>query len=945
MAVLVPDANVGFAAPVQTSLRAWLGLGALLFGAVLLRAGGAPVAEVWRGVNPDLLSGGLFAALEAEGAFGSRPTPPRARASYADLSKGRPPAVLDARVGANIRLGDDPDALPATQRGQAEPHLVRSIANPDLLLATFQEGRFFDSGAVGNGYAVSRDGGLTWTRGLVPALTTASGGRFNRATDPVAGAGPQGELYLQALASVSGAFATAAVVVSRSIDGGTTWSAPATVFESTSSLLGPDKNWLAVNDYAGTPTAGRLVSTWSNFIRNTTGATLGIPLVASVSDDRGVTWSSPVELTPQGSLHQGTQPVFLPDGTLAVVYIAFLDPNNVSRFSIHCQHSPDGGRTFPRAASTIVAAVAGWDDPELRDGVFLPSAAVARQTGEIFVTYTAVVGGSPRVMVTKSADRGATWTAPVVASDQPAGVSVMNPAVAASPDGRTVSVFFIDKRDAPGGRGFVDHYAALSFDGGATWQPNLRLSEMSSDIRFGAATSRGIMLGDYLGLAPALTADQPCVAIWCDTRTGDADPFTVRLAARPTADIEAWQVAHGIADLGADLDGDGHSARLEYALGNDPRRAESGEALVLERSGDTGVKFFWAQRAGTSRLLVNVSPSQGNDPTASTTPVLTGRESFFAPELLPAVPTRAGTAWTGYPAGIVAALPVRAQFGAERAGEESAFLGTDSRLVNLSTRGRSGTGANQMIVGFVLNGNRTMLVRAAGPALAGLGVAGALTDPRLTLGAPASDLERVNNNWQDGGGGATAALFAQAGAFPFPASSLDAALALALGAQSYTAVVSDVTNTGGIALVEAYDTTGGPPAAARLINLSTRGDAGTGDNALIAGFVLGGTQPRRVLLRAIGPSLAAFNLTGTLADPVLTLFRGGTRLAINDDWEISRSSAAIAATAQRVGAFALRAASLDAALLVTLAPGAYTAIITSADGGTGLALIEVYDAD
>ena len=83
---------------------------------------------------------------------------------FPDLGKGRAPVVLDARVGANVRLGDDPAALPAAQRGQAEPHLARSAVDPEVLLATFQEGRFTaDGGAVGCGYALSRDGGFSWT--------------------------------------------------------------------------------------------------------------------------------------------------------------------------------------------------------------------------------------------------------------------------------------------------------------------------------------------------------------------------------------------------------------------------------------------------------------------------------------------------------------------------------------------------------------------------------------------------------------------------------------------------------------------------------------------------------------------------------------------------------------------------------------------------------------
>lgn len=920
--------------------------------------------ESLRGVNPDMLSGGLFAVLDAEGAFGPRPTPPRARASYADLSKGRPPAVLDPRVGLNIRLGDDPDALPSTQRGQAEPHIVRSIADPELLLATFQEGRYFDSGALGNGYAVSRDGGLSWTRGLVPTLTTATGGRFNRATDPVAGAGPQGDLYLQSLASVSGAFSLAAVVVNRSTDGGTTWSAPATVFESNSTLIGPDKNWLAVNDYAGTPNAGRLVSTWSNFNRNASGGTTSIPLVASVSDDRGVTWSAPIEITPLGSLNQGTQPVFLPDGSLAVVYIAFIDPNNTSRFSILCKRSLDGGRTFPGTATTIVAAVQGWDDPELRDGVFLPSATVARTTGDLFVTYTGIVNGSPRVLLVRSTDRGATWTAPIAASDQPAGSSVMNPAVAASPDGRTVSVFFTDKRNAPDGRGFVDHYAALSFDGGATWQPNIRLSEMSCDIQFGAATSRGIMLGDYLGIAPALAPDQPCVAIWCDTRTGDADPWTVRFTPRPTADFEAWQVAHFrkselndvmLSAEQADFDRDGAANYFEFATATNPRLRDFGAAVVQAKVDGNTLDLAFLTRGGALETPAQIVPFIAIDVTSSPIdprPVDTPLRIETGAGITPGVSAPPGLAWRTFRVtgnySLPQFVPRVGEFSSGKLGASARDLAaaqTDARLVNLATRGRSGTGASQMIVGFVLDGNKSILVRAAGPALGALGVPGTLADPRLTLSASASDLQRTNDNWAQSD--ATPALFARLGAFPFAANSLDAALHVALGAQAYSAIAAGPTGNAGVALVEAYDAdeVPGAPGRPRLVNLSTRGEVGAGDNALIAGLVLSGTQARRVLIRAIGPSLSAFGVAGVLADPVLTLYHGNTVLATNDDWETNRGSTAVAVTAQRVGAFALPAASRDAALLITLGPGAFTAVITSADGTTGIALIEVYDAD
>jgi hypothetical protein len=872
-------------------------------------------------------------------------------ASGADLSKGHAPVVLDARIGANVRVGDDPGALPAGQRGQAEPHIVRSATNPNHLLAVFQDGRLPDAGALACGYAISNDGGFTWQRDLIPALTSLSGGRFNRATDPVAGAGPQGELYIQTLGSIQGAFAFAAIVVSRSLDGGTTWDSPATVFESTSSLIEPDKNWLAVNDFVAVPNAGRLVSTWTNFRNNASGQSIASPIVASLSDDRGTTWSAPIEITPAGSLNQGSQPVFLPDGSLAVVYVTFSDPNSSTQFAIHCKRSVDGGRTFPATPTIVVGAVNGWDDPEIRDGVFLPSAAVSRQSGELFVAYTAVFDGAPRVFVTKSSDQGATWSAPQAASDQVGDASVMNPVVAATPDGRSVSVVFMVKHP----QSLVDHYLGQSFDGGTTWQPSLRLSEISSELRYATQTSRGAMFGDYLGLAPALGPSQPCVAIWCDTRTGDSDPVTVRFMPTPVADYAAWSAVRGLSPGTSHLDDedrDGVPNYLEFIAGTDPKKPDAGVDLVVRVESPTALQVAWVERTTGQRTF--------GDGVAAVTMAFFDAGGFstagVAPASLPvdALPSTAageGLSWRGtrftFPADTAVTMSRAYRFSAGLPVLTSAAVTasrTDSRLVNLSTRGATVPG-NPLIVGFVLEGNKRILVRGAGPALTALGLKSALTHPRLTLSAPASDLNQSNESWI--AGGATPADFARLGAFPFATASRDTALLMPLGPQAYTAALEDAQGGSGIGLLEAYDADPAPgaPGNSRLLNLSARGTPAAGDGALIAGFVLSGAQPRRVLLRAAGPALSALGVPGAMADPFLTVYQADNAVAANDDWQIGRSAAAIGATAQRVGAFPFPPGSLDAALLLTLAPGAYTAIVTSADGRAGLALIEIYDAD
>lgn len=128
-----------------------------------------------------------------------------------------------------------------------------------------------------------------------------------------------------------------------------------------------------------------------------------------------------------------------------------------------------------------------------------------------------------------------------------------------------------------------------------------------------------------------------------------------------------------------------------------------------------------------------------------------------------------------------------------------------------------------------------------------------------------------------------------------------------------------------------------------FVNVATRSRIVNASDALIVGFVIGGTASRNVLLRAVGPSLAAFNVTGTLARPVLTLFRGATVIAVNNDWSVSDPTRLMAAF-DRVGAFRLASTSSpDAALLVTLSPGAYTMQATGLDGATGTVLLEAYE--
>ena len=143
-------------------------------------------------------------------------------------------------------------------------------------------------------------------------------------------------------------------------------------------------------------------------------------------------------------------------------------------------------------------------------------------------------------------------------------------------------------------------------------------------------------------------------------------------------------------------------------------------------------------------------------------------------------------------------------------------------------------------------------------------------------------------------------------------------------------------------MLELFDTV--PTAAGGFVNASTRAFVGTGESVLIPGFVISGTGTVKLLLRAAGPALAAFGVTGTLADPQISLFSSASSAAIatNDNWSSASNAAAISAAAVTAGAFAFTAGSRDAAALVDLSAGSYTATVSGVGATTGTALVEIY---
>jgi len=275
-----------------------------------------------------------------------------------------------------------------------------------------------------------------------------------------------------------------------------------------------------------------------------------------------------------------------------------------------------------------------------------------------------------------------------------------------------------------------------------------------------------------------------------------------------------------------------------------------------------------------------------------------------------------------------------------------------TRLANLSVRTRVGDGRNgaPLTVGITVSSGddgaeKPLLLRGAGPTLAAFGVSDAAAAVHISL-LRDSAVVASNAGWR--GLAAIAEAGSRVGAFAFAnASSLDAALLESVVSAGYTARISSV-GTAGVALAEIYDITPVESFAVttpRLTNLSALTNVGIGGDLLIAGFSLVGAASKTLLVRAIGPTLGVFGVTGTLADPRLDLYLSGnaTPIATNDNWGAATNAAQVAQSAAGVGAFALALESRDAVLLVTLPPGTYTAQVSGVNNTIGAALVEVYE--
>ena len=240
-------------------------------------------------------------------------------------------------------------------------------------------------------------------------------------------------------------------------------------------------------------------------------------------------------------------------------------------------------------------------------------------------------------------------------------------------------------------------------------------------------------------------------------------------------------------------------------------------------------------------------------------------------------------------------------------------------------------GDNVLIAGFIVQGteNKRIIIRGIGPSLAAFGIADPLRDPTLELNAAGGDLIAGNDNWSDN---ANAAEIAASGLAPRNAN--ESALLLSVAPGSYTAVLRGKADSTGIGLIEVYDLD--TKLTASVANISTRGFVLTGENVMIGGLIVTGSDSSPLVLRGVGPSLRDFGVPNVLADPLLELHDGnGSLIQSNNNWRDTQETA-LQSTGLAPGN------DFESAILISVPPGNYTAILQGANGGTGNGLVEVY---
>jgi hypothetical protein len=389
--------------------------------------------------------------------------------------------------------GSEPDTL-------VEPDVAASPANPDIAVAVAHDGRFPTGGAVAIAYAWTRDGGAHWHHAPIPGLTKATGGVWDRASDPIVAFDRGGNVFISTLVFDNGC--QSGVAVSRSTDGGATFAAPVLVHRSLSCDYSDDKNFMVIDTQPASQHLGRIYQFWTAFL-TINGNAAGSPQVLRWSDNRGATWSPTTVVSGAHENTQDSQAMIHADGTVTDTYQG-------SGTAFVARSSLDGGATW--SSEAVVTNSYGGGPAGIR--CCLPAGAADTITGKMYVVWEANgPGNSDAVELSTSVD-GRHWSAAKQVGPGGAGTSLqtVNATVTAY-NGRVFVSYGIRDLSVARGR-YIQQEVSTSYDAGATFGPALLLGPLS-DLHY-AAFAGGKFPGDYIGASATQTK---VYLVWCVSST------------------------------------------------------------------------------------------------------------------------------------------------------------------------------------------------------------------------------------------------------------------------------------------------------------------------------------------------------------------------------------------------------------------------------------------
>jgi hypothetical protein len=396
-----------------------------------------------------------------------------------------------------------------------EPDVAVSPRNDRIAIAAAHDSRFADGGAVAISVAWTADGGATWHHRPVPGITRATGGSYDRGSDPVVAFGPDGTAYLSVLL-IDATSCPTAVAVLRSTNGGRTWSKPSYAHRSKKCAFSDDKNWLIVDTSKASPHRGRLYQFWTPFISTGKGKFIGSPQVVRWSDDKGRTWSKTSFVTPRTHGTQNSQPMILRNGDIVDTYYDF-GAGNKAPDAVPGAMSPESPPDAVRpavidAAGPIYAARSDNGSRTWSDGVevtnngggFAPhvrcclfAADIDKATHVMYVAWEGGVGNTDPVFLSWSRN-GDQWSSPIqVSHGDRNGVQRVNVDVVARRS--RVYVAYGTRTHISDHGGIVQQQLSVSHDAGRNFGAPISLGPRSV-LRY-AARAGGYFPGDYIGAA------------------------------------------------------------------------------------------------------------------------------------------------------------------------------------------------------------------------------------------------------------------------------------------------------------------------------------------------------------------------------------------------------------------------------------------------------------